>query len=117
MNSWGTYLFAAGVLVLLFTPALGRVVTDSREGADLRNLDGLRAVIDALSPGTVAHFSYGVAQVSDSIRLGGRMVACSYGNGTLSEGVTWLLPGATLLPSVQYSLSLVQGAVTVTRDV
>lgn len=103
--------------MLLFTPALGRVVTDSREGADLRNLDGLRAVIDALRPGMVAHFSYGVAGVADSIRLGGRTVACSYGNGTLSEGVTWPLPDATLLPSTSYSLSLVQGAVRVTLDV
>lgn len=117
MNSWGLYIFASVALVLLFTPQLDGVARDARESADWRNVDGVRAVIDSLRPGVAVLFTYGGSFAPDDVRLGGHLVSCPDGNGTISMPVTWPLPNVTLSPSVRYRLALVLGVVRVTRDV
>jgi hypothetical protein len=117
LNSWGLYIFASVALVLLFTPQLGGVAKDAREGADWRNVDGVRAVIGSLRPGIAILFAYGPSDAPDDIHIGGHLVSCSDGNGTISMLVKWVLPDVTLLPSVQYRLALVLGAVTVKQNV
>lgn len=116
-NSWGVYLLASAALLLLLTPQLAAVAKDSRESADWRNLDGVRAAVDSLRPGIALVFSYGLVKVSDPLRLMGHLVTCYDGNETLSATVRWMLPNATLLPSVRYGLSLAQGGVVVVQDV
>ena len=117
LNSWWVYLLASAALVLLFTPQLAGVATDSRAVADWRNLDGVRAVIDSLRPGLTLQFSFGAGGFSDSIRLGGHTVSSFDGNGTISMAVVWALPNVTLVPSARNSLSLAQGLVGEVQDV
>jgi hypothetical protein len=117
LNSWGLYIFASVALVLLFIPQLGGVAKDARESADWRNVDGVRAVIDSLRPGITTLFAYGPSDAPDDVRIGGHLVSCSDGNGTISMLATWVLPNVTLFPSVQYRLSLVLGIVTVKQNV
>ena len=113
LNSWGAYLLAALALILMLTPQMAAVARDSRESADWRNLDGVRAAVDSLRPGITLLLSYGAANVSDTVRLGGHLVSCSDGNDTLSMAVRWARPIITLIPSLHYRLSLSQGAVRV----
>ncbi len=117
LNAWGVYLFAAAVLVLLFTPQLAAVSRESREAADWRYLDGIRAVVDSLHPGVSVILSYGLAGISDSVRLSGQSVSCFDGNGTLSMPVAWRLPNVSLAAGAHYRLSLAQGVVEVERSV
>lgn len=117
LNSWGLYIFASVALVLLFIPQLGGVASDARESADWRNLDGVRAVIDSLRPGVTVLMTYGSPDTLDDVHLGGHLVSCSDGNGTISMPVTWALPNATLSPSEPYRLALAFGTVTVSPDV
>lgn len=117
LDSWGVYAFASVALVLLLTPQLAGVVRLSREGADLRDLDGAGAVIDSLSPGITMVFAFGAPHLSDSLQLGGHAVSCSDGQGTVSVPVRWALPNFTLSPAVQYRLSLVKGTVMVSQVV
>ena len=117
LNSWGLYIFASVALVLLFAPQLVGVARVARESADWRNVDGVRAVIDSLSPGVTVLMAYGSPDTLDDIRLGGHLVSCSDGNGTISMPVDWELPNVTLLPSAQYRLVLVLGVVTVSQAV
>ena len=117
LDSWGVYVFASMALILLLTPQLAGVVQLSRKGADLRDLDGARAVIDSLRPGVTVVFAFGEAHLSDALALSGNSVSCYDGNGTISVPVRWALPNLTLAPSVRYRLSLVQGAVAVSQVV
>ena len=117
LNSWGLYIFAAAALVLILAPQLSSVTTYSRVGADWREVDGIRAVVDSLSPGVTLQLSYGVAGLSDAVNLSGHLVTCSYGNGSIMARVVWPLPAMTLAPSVHYSLSIVRGAVRVEKSV
>ena len=104
-------------LVLLFTPQLGGVARASRESADWRNVDGVRAAIDSLRPGMTALLAYGASGAPDEVNLGGHLVSCADGNGTISMPVPWALPNVTLSPSARYRLTLVLGVVTVTKSV
>ena len=117
LNSWGLYIFASVALVLLLAPQLEGVAGDAREGADWRNVDGVRAVIDSLRPGLTLLFAYGQSGAPDAVRLGGHLVSCSDGNRTISMAVSWALPNITLSPSSQYRLSLASGMVTVSQNV
>ncbi len=117
LNSWGLYIFASVALVLLFAPQLGGVAKDARESADWRNVDGVRAVIDSMRPGIAVLLTYGTSATPDSIRLGGHLVSCEDGNGTISMPVTWALPNVTLSPSVNYRLALAYGTLMVTENV
>jgi hypothetical protein len=100
-------------LVLLLTPELTGVARASRDSADWRNVDGVRAAIDSLRPGVTALFAFGEGGAADDIRLSGHQISCSDGNGTISMPVTWALPNDTLSPSLQYRLSLADGVLVV----
>ena len=117
MNSWGLYLFASVALVLVFTPQLSGVVQASRDSMDRRNLDGIRELVDALRPGSTVVFSYGIAGVSDSVRLGGRSIWCLDGNRTIAVPARWALQNATLAPGTRYQFALSQGEVSVEKVV
>jgi hypothetical protein len=117
LNSWGLYIFASVALVLLFTPQLVGVTKDARDSADWRNIDGVRAVIDSLRPGITLLLAYGPSVSPDEVRLGGHLVSCPDGNGTISMPVRWALPNVTLSPSARYRLSLVLDVVTVNQIV
>ena len=117
MNSWGLYISASVALVMLFSPLLAGVSNDARESADWRNVDGVRAVIDSLRPGVTVALTYGSSTFSDDVSLGGHLVACHAGNGTVSMAVIWALPNITLSPSSLYHLTLDLGKVTVTKTV
>ena len=115
MNSWGVYLIASVALIGVLSPQLVGVTRDSREGADWRNADGIRAVLDALRPGMVITFSFGAWSTSDEVYIGGNLVSVSYGNGTISLPTTWSLPDVVLSPSVSYRAWLDGDEVQVTR--
>jgi hypothetical protein len=106
INSWGVYLFAAFAIVALFVPTLSATSQYSREGADWRSVDGVRAVLDGLRPGVEVSLTFGTSSAADPLHLYGHKIECSYGRGNLSEQSLWLLPDVTLAPTVQYELRL-----------
>lgn len=112
VGSWGGYLLASAVLVLLLSPELSQVASVSRASADWRSADGAREAIDSLRPGVVAPFTFG-GEGSDPLHLHGREISCAEGNGTITMAVKWALPNDTLSPGVEYRLSLAQGTVVV----
>ncbi|MDE1852709.1 MAG: hypothetical protein KGI38_03055 [Thaumarchaeota archaeon] len=115
LNSWGLYLIAAAALLLVLVPVLTSTAMSSREGADWRNVDGLRAVIDSLRPGVTVEYHYGASASGDPIHLGGRSVSCSYGGGTVSLRTRWPLPDVTISPTAAYDLRLVGGTAEVVQ--
>jgi hypothetical protein len=115
LNSWGVYLVAAVVLVLVLSPQLSALAASSRESADWRYLDGVREAVDSLRPGVSVAIALNSPLSPDPIRLGGRMVACSYGGVSLALATRWSLPSVTLIPSSVYLLSLQGDMVTVKR--
>lgn len=114
MNSWGVYLLAAAALVGVLAPQLVGVATLSREAADWRCADGVRAAIDTLRPGMSVVLSFGAWPTDDPVRLGGRAVSIDYGNGTVTFPVQWQVPTLTLSPSASYRAWLAGGEVQVT---
>jgi hypothetical protein len=115
LNSWAVYLLSALGLLLMVSPQLVGTVHDSRESADWRNLDGVRAAVDALAPGEVINLTYGSMSTSDPIRLAGHQLSCSYGNGTLAFASRWQLPDLNLTASTFYLVWLSGGEVQVAR--
>lgn len=115
LNAWGLYLVAALLLLLITSPMLTAAAADARRGADLRELDGLKAVFDSLRPGVVAHFELGEGLLVDPIRTEGKSVTCSYGPGAISLQTRWTLPDASLVPGAPYAAWLEGGAVEVVR--
>ncbi|MDG7011312.1 MAG: hypothetical protein JRN57_04245 [Nitrososphaerota archaeon] len=108
LNSWGLYIVAAFALLLVLSPALSAVSSDSREGADLRSLDGVSAVLSALRPGVSARFSFGTSPAGDPILIGEHSLVCSYGSGLVETHTVAELPDETIYPTVAY-LAYVSG--------
>jgi hypothetical protein len=117
LHSWGFYLLASLVLVLVLAPQLTDLSKASRRASDWRNLDGVRAVLESLRPGVRTELSYGVPGVSDAIRLSGHSVSCDDGGSRISFSVGWRLPDIVLFPGVRYQFSLALGAVRVSQVV
>lgn len=117
LTSWGVYLAASLALLALLSPALASAVHVSREGADLREVEGVRAVLSSLAPGMTVTFSFGSVPGADPVTLAGRSITCSYGPGRVSAASRWTLPTITLLPGVRYSARLGGGTVKVTGAV
>lgn len=115
LNSWGVYVFSAFALVLLFEPALVGLYHDSGEWAGMRTAEGLRAVIDGLSPGLVANISFTGGVTSDAFILSGYTISCTCGNGTVSLHTRYPLQASVLEPSSSYVLWLQQGVVEVAQ--
>jgi hypothetical protein len=115
LNSWAVYLLSAVALLLLVSPQLTRAVGESRESSDWRNLDGVRAAVDALRPGIMVNLTYGSASTNDPVELKGLKLSCAYGNGTITFPSRWPLPGANLSASAHYLLWLSGGQVQVAR--
>ncbi|HEV2138243.1 MAG TPA: hypothetical protein VGR53_05330 [Nitrososphaerales archaeon] len=113
MTSWGLYLLATAALLAILSPMLSGSFQSSTGGADSRNLDGVRAVFDALQPGIRMTFSFGEATGSDPIRIGGHLISCGSAVGNTAVSSRWGLPIMTLLPSVVYSAQLEGGHVKV----
>jgi len=114
LNAWGVYLIASAALVGVMSPQLMGLTGDSREGADWRVADGIRATIDALRPGTTIVLYFGTLASMDQVRLGGKSIAITWGNTTVGLESKWNLPNATLAPSHVYRLRLVGNDVQVT---
>lgn len=114
LNAWGVYLVASLALIGLLSPALAGTASRAREGADYREVDGVRAVLDGLRPGLAVSFSFGASTDVDPILLGGHTISSSYGGGNISAPSRWLLPGTELFPTVHYLLALEGNRVKVT---
>ena len=116
-GSWGAYLAAAAALLLVITPAISAAARASRAGADWRYADGVRAVLDSLSPGVTVRFSYGSAPSADEILLAGDTVSIYDGVGFIAFETSHPVPTMFLRPTVSYSAELVGGEVEVSRVV
>ncbi|MDG6937042.1 MAG: hypothetical protein JRN56_03205 [Nitrososphaerota archaeon] len=116
-GSWGAYLAAAAALLLVLTPVVSAAAAASREGADWRYADGVKAVFNSLSPGVSVRFSYGASPSADEIILAGDSVKIYDGHGFISFGTSHLLPAMPLQPTVSYTARLVGGQVEVSRVV
>ena len=106
LTSWGLYLLAMVALLAIVSPMLSGSVQSARVGADSRNLDGVRAVLDGLRPGMKLTFSFGEASGSDPIRIEGHLISCTSAAGKMAVPSRWGLPSMVLLPSVAYSVEL-----------
>ena len=115
MNSWAIYLLSAVALLLLVSPQLAGAVLESRESSDWRNVDGVRAAVDALRPGVMVNLTYGTAPTNDQIELRGLQLSCAYGNGTIVFPSRWPLTNANLTASAHYLIWLSDGQVEVGR--
>lgn len=116
LNAWGVYLIASAALILVLSPMLTGAARDSREGADWRTADGVRAVLDSLRPGITLDMSFGVSSSADPLRLRGHLISCDYGGGTISLPTRWALPDVTLSPLVNYAVRVSGGEVLVVRS-
>lgn len=101
---------------MVLAPSLSSAAQGSRAGADWRSADGVRTVLDSLRPGVTVRFSYGDSPTSDSIRLGGRSVSITYGQGSIVLPTTLELPNATLSPTLGYAAWLQGGVVEVAES-
>lgn len=115
LNSWGAYMMAAMALLLMLSPTLAAATKGSREGADLRNLDGVHEVLSVLQPGVTLRFSFGGWPGSDPLSMSGDTISCSYGDGTIGLTTPRALPNMTLYPTVQYVAYLSGGEVKVVQ--
>ncbi len=113
LTSWGLYLLATVALLAILSPLLSGSFQSARAGADSRNLDGVRAVLDGLRPGMTMTFSFGEATGSDPIRVEGHLISCTSALGKVTLPSRWGLPSMTLLPSVPYTVQLDGGSVKV----
>jgi hypothetical protein len=111
------YLAAAAALLLVITPAISAAARASRAGADWRYTDGVRAVLDSLSPGMTVRFSYGSSPSADEIILAGDTVSIYDGVGFIAFETSHPVPTMFLRPTVSYSAELVGGEVEVSRVV
>ena len=111
------YLVAAAALLLVLTPAISVAARASREGADWRYADGVKTVLDSLSPGVKIAFSYGSSPSADELVLGGCSVSVNDGQGLLTFRTDYLVPSMTLVPTVSYLAQLIGGRVEVTSVV
>ena len=114
LNSWGIYMVAAFVLLLVLSPQLPSVSSDSGEGVDMRNLGGVSQVLSELRPGVSVRFAFG-APGSGPILIGGHQLTCSYGAGAIRDQTATNLPNETLYPSVSYLAYLSGGEVEVVQ--
>ncbi len=117
LTSWGLYLLATVALLAILSPMLSASFQSARVGADSRNLDGVRAVLDGLRPGMSITFSFGEATGSDQIRIEGHLISCTSAAGTMTMPSKWGLPSMILLPSVEYAVQLDGGSVKVVGPV
>ena len=117
LNSWGVYLLASAALLLVLSPPLASAFQYSREGSDLRSVDGVRAVLSSLQEGVSVQFSFGESTWPDPVAIGGHTVACSYGGGEVSAHTPVLLSNATLRPDVVYTASMIGGEIEVSEAV
>jgi hypothetical protein len=115
MNSWGLYLISAVALVLMLTPQLTALASDSRESSDWRYMDGIREVVNSIQPGVSLNLSLVSPMAPDEIRLSGHHLSCDYGRGTLNMVTDWSLSDAIISPNSRYVLWLSGGTVMVTR--
>lgn len=106
-------MVAALALLLLLSPALSTTLKDTREGVDLRNVDGVRAVLSSLQPGVSAAFSFGASASSDPITIRGDDISSSYGSGVVQALCRCALPDETLFPLVTYNAHIAGGSVVV----
>ena len=113
LNSWGTYLVASLALLLLISPALAAASRGSREGVDLRNTEGVGAVLSSLTPGVSVRFSFGSSASADPIVTQGHELLCSYGDGQVEIRTATLLANATLRPTTLYLAYVSNGAVVI----
>ncbi len=111
------YLAAAAALLLVVSPAITAAARASRAGADWRYADGVRAVLDSLSPGVTVRFSYGSSPSADEILLAGDTMRIYDGAGFIAFETSHPVPTMSLLPTVPYSAELVGGMVEVSRVV
>jgi len=115
LNAWGAYLIASAALVGVMAPQLVGLARDSREGADWRIADGVRAAIDALRPGTTIILYLGTLSSIDQVHLEGNSISIASGNGTVALATEWSLSNITLAPSHSYRLSLEGNEVQATQ--
>ena len=108
---------AAAALLLVLTPAVSAAAAASREGADWRYADGVKAVFNSLAPGVSVRFSYGSSSSADEILLAGDSVRIYDGRGFIAFGTDHPLPAMSLQPTVSYTARLVGGEVEVSRVV
>lgn len=113
LNSWGIYFAGAAALLLLMSPVIASASKDSREGVDLRNVEGVHAVLASLTPGVSVRFQYGVSASDDPIVTQGHQLRSSYGGGVVEMYSAAALSNETLLPRVTYRAYLGGGEVVV----
>jgi hypothetical protein len=113
LTSWGLYLLATVALLAILSPMLSGSFQSARVGADSRNLDGVRSVLDGLRPGMRITFSFGEATGSDPIRIEGHLISCTSAAGKMTVPSRWGLPSMIVLPSVAYTAQLEGGSVKV----
>lgn len=117
MNAWGAYMISAVALLLILSPALASTSLAAREGADIRNVAGVGAILSSVRPGVTALFSFGESAYGDPISANGHTLSCSYGSGTVQLLTTADVSGVTLSPAVQYRAYVDGGVVVVVRAV
>ncbi len=116
LDSWGVYAVSALALTLVLAPSLSSLLTDSRESADLRNVEGVAALIDNLRPGMKLNFSF-AGGVGDAISLGGTTITCAGADHSIALETAWPLQAVVLRPSSRYAFSIDGGMVEATPAV
>ena len=104
---------ASAALLVVMTPQMVSLTGMSREAADWRCADGVRAVIDSLRPGVSVVLSFSAWPWKDPVHLSGNEVSVEYGNGTVRLPLEWAAPVLTLEPSTPYRVWLLGGQVQV----
>jgi hypothetical protein len=117
LTSWGLYLLASTALLVIAAPMVAGSAQAARIGADSRNLDGVKTVLDNLSPGMTATFVFVGSPGSDPIRIEGHSISCTSASGKMTVLSKWELPNMDLQQSVVYSVQLEGNSVRVVGPV
>ncbi len=112
--SWGAYLAASALLVLVLTPTLNGIGSDSRVAGASRTLDGITDVLDGLRPGLTVSLTFVSSDPGDVVRIDGHTIAYQFRGGELNRSSRWLLPELTLDSGAAYRFWMVNDSVGVT---
>jgi hypothetical protein len=113
--SWGAYLAASLALAMVLGPTANAVLSGSQLSAGSKLLDGVKDVIDGLSPGLNTTLQFGLPGLQGRIETSGHTVSYSSAAFSGSEQTRWALPNMTLEPGVSYVLRLEGESVMVSR--
>jgi len=111
--SWGIYIAASFVLVVVCSPVLDGARGYAYANSAAETGEGVVRVLNSLSPGLVVTFAFHSPAPDGRVEFLGHHVTVTWGGKSSTFETAWLLPNQTLEPNVQYGLRVTGARVEV----